>query len=632
MRRVLVVLFVAVAALGPAAVAPAQVGSEPILLILDASGSMNRVDDAGTVLIDAAKDALQEIVVRLPQDAEVGLRVYGHRTSNEDPIAGCLDTELVVPVGPIDRGALRAAIEAIDASGFTPIGLSLTEAMSDLESVGGGTVILVSDGVDTCAPPDPCEIAAEMAAAGILTRIHTVGFFLNDRAAEEQLQCIADAGHGSFTNVESVGGLFTELSELVLEGSPGRINSRIQGALTRDLAPLLEWRDMGGDPNWLANDTAAEGEIRAGEARWYAFDVDYDRVWNAHLYVTAVLPWQAAADPEEYLEVRIFNEEGLEVGVPHEVQDVVVEVPQRLYLADAGQYATPEPGWMPAATAVTGPRNAFPAWEGSEPFWEPTRDRFHAAGLNGGIYELWKWLEDDPRLPEGRYYASISWSSEREASANLQVFAVLYPGRRDEDLWVRDEPQGLVLNLEGRDPGNPTDLEMIDWTGPVLEGQSETPLRSIGVLSTIEGGEPVYLRFDLAADERVFVGQISGCLFGGDCGRLRELVLAHEDGTRAEILEPRNPPDYEEFAAGYPEIGEAFRTPLDGDYTLELDLREDKASEGDNAVFLGIFVYPPDGPMDPPEGGWADLPRSAWLSFMTGLASVRDAVASGTVG
>ena len=45
-----------------------------------------------------------------------------------------------------------------------------------------------------------------------------------------------------------------------------------------------------------------------------------------------------------------------------------------------------------------------------------------------------------------------------------------------------------------------------------------------------------------------------------------------------------------------------------------------------------VFVYPPDGPMDPPEGGWADLPRSAWLSFMTGLASVRDAVASGTVG
>ena len=110
--------------------------------------------------------------------------------------------------------------------------------------------------------------------------------------------------------------------------------------------------------------------------------------------------------------------------------------------------------------AVTGPRNAFPAWEGSEPFFKSTRDRFHDAGLNGGIYELWKWLEDDPRLPEGRYYTSISWSSEREASATLQVFAVLYPGRGDEDLWVRDEPQGLVLNPGGRDPSNPTDLEI----------------------------------------------------------------------------------------------------------------------------------------------------------------------------
>ena len=160
----------------------------------------------------------------------------------------------------------------------------------------------------------------------------------------------------------------------------------------------------------------------------------------------------------------------------------------------------------------------------------------------------------------------------------------------------------------------------------------------MGVLSTIEGGEPVYLRFGLAASERVFVGQISGCLFGGDCGRLRELVLTHEDGTRAEVLEPRNPPDYEEFAAGYPEIGQAFRAPVAGDYTLMLDLREDKASEGDNAVFLGIFVYPSDGPMGPPEAGgpmgppeagWADLPRSAWMSFMTGLASVRDAVVPG---
>jgi hypothetical protein len=599
---------------------------------------MNRVDDSGTRLMDAAKEALQEIVVRLPQDAQVGLRVYGHRTSNEDPLAGCVDTELVIPVGPIDRGAMRAAIDSIDASGFTPIGLSLVEAQADLEAVGGGTVILVSDGVDTCAPPDPCEIAAEMAAQGYLTRIHTVGFFLNDRAAEQQLQCIADAGHGSFTNVQSVDGLFTELSGLVLEAGPGRENLRIQGALMRDMAPLLEWHEESDDPNWSARSTSAEGVISAGETRWYAIDVDHDLVVNAHLYVTAVLPWQGTAGPEEYLEVRIFSEDGIEVGVPHEVQGIVVEVPQRLYLASAGDYATSDAGWMPAATAVTGPRNAFPAWEGSEPFFQPTRDRFLAAGLNGGIYELWKWVEDDPRLPEGRYYASFAWSSDREASAGLQVFGVLYPGRRDEDLWVREEPQSLVLNVEGRDPNIPTDLELVDWAGPVMTQESETPLRSIGVMSTIEGGEPVYLRFDLAANERVFVGRLSGCLFGGDCGGLRELVLTHEGGTRAETLEPRNPPEYGEFATGYPEGGEAFRAPLAGEYVLKVEMRDDKPTDTDNAVLLGVFVYPPGGvsadspegsvSTDPPEGGWAPLPRSTWLAFMAGLSSVRDVVES----
>jgi len=192
MRRVLVVFFVVVAALGPAPMTPAQTGETSVLLILDASGSMNRVDGSGTPLIDGAKAALREIVHRLPPDANVGLRVYGHRTSNEDPIAGCADTELVVPVGPIDRAELNAAIDSFEAGGFTPIGLSLEEAAGDLAGAGSGTIILVSDGVDTCAPPDPCQVAELLAAEGFATQIHTVGFFLNDQAATDQLRCIAD--------------------------------------------------------------------------------------------------------------------------------------------------------------------------------------------------------------------------------------------------------------------------------------------------------------------------------------------------------------------------------------------------------------------------------------------------------
>ncbi|MEE8497245.1 MAG: VWA domain-containing protein, partial [Acidimicrobiia bacterium] len=310
MRRVLVAFLVVVMTVGPSAWAPAQTSSGSVLLIMDASGSMNRLDGAGVPLIDGAKDALREIVHRLPPDANVGLRVYGHRTSNQDPVAGCVDTELVVPVGPIDRGALNAAIDSFEASGFTPIGLSLQEAAEDLAAAGSGTIILVSDGVDTCAPPDPCEVAEQLAVEGFATQIHTVGFFLNDQAAVNQLQCIADAGHGTFTSVDSIDQFFEQLSGLVTEAleGPGRISPRIEGALTQELAPLLPWSRY--NEEWPALENDAEGTIAIGETRWYAFDAGDDRVPNGHLYISAHIDWQPAAGPDEYLEVRVFDEGG----------------------------------------------------------------------------------------------------------------------------------------------------------------------------------------------------------------------------------------------------------------------------------------------------------------------------------
>jgi len=630
MRRVLVVFFVVVAALGPAPMTPAQTGETSVLLILDASGSMNRVDGSGTPLIDGAKAALREIVHRLPPDANVGLRVYGHRTSNEDPIAGCADTELVVPVGPIDRAELNAAIDSFEAGGFTPIGLSLEEAAGDLAGAGSGTIILVSDGVDTCAPPDPCQVAELLAAEGFATQIHTVGFFLNDQAATDQLRCIADAGHGTFTSVDSIDHFFEQLSGLVTEAleGPGRISLQMEGALTQDLAPLVPWSRF--NQGWPALETDVEGRVTIGETRWYAFDVGDDRVPNGDLYVSAHIDWQPAAGPDEYLEVRIFNEEGVEVGVPHEVMGVVVESPQRLPLAQAAEFSAPMD--FPRATAVTGPRSAFPSWE-VEPFFALTRERFYAAEMNGGIYELWKMSGVDPPLIPGRYYVAVTWSGDRVATSSLQVMSVFYPGPGPEDRWINDKPQAFMFLEDGRDRKEPTPLEMVEWTGVVTE-PSETPLRTIEVMSTLEPGEPRFLRFHLDEGERLFVGYYAMCPWYDNCGSVREFVVTHESGTRASQIEPRNPPHYEEFAYGYPPGAMAFRAPVSGQYTLEVDLRDDTGSE--DAILLGVFVYAPemgvDPPeegmgVDPPEEGWSSVPRSLRLAFLAGLASVRETVA-----
>ena len=54
-------------ALAPPALAQEADESNGVLLIMDASGSMGRVDDQGVRLIDGAKDALDTLVDALPE-------------------------------------------------------------------------------------------------------------------------------------------------------------------------------------------------------------------------------------------------------------------------------------------------------------------------------------------------------------------------------------------------------------------------------------------------------------------------------------------------------------------------------------------------------------------------------------
>jgi Ca-activated chloride channel family protein len=186
----------------------------PLMLVMDASGSMNTTGPDGRTLLDSAKQALHDLVSALPDDQQVGLRVYGHRVPNTDQENGCQDTELIHPVSPLDRPALTEAIDGYQAVGFTPIGLSLQEAANDLPPEGPRTVVLVSDGEDTCAPPDPCEVASQLRIGGVELVINTVGFAISGNGqAREQLECIAEAGGGEFKEAENAAELAEALQE-----------------------------------------------------------------------------------------------------------------------------------------------------------------------------------------------------------------------------------------------------------------------------------------------------------------------------------------------------------------------------------------------------------------------------------
>jgi Ca-activated chloride channel family protein len=197
---------------------PAPDKDAAVILVVDASKSMKADDGSGRPKMAAAKQALNTLVDELPDDAKVGLRVYGSEVSGTGKAAGCADTKLVSPVAPLDREGLKSSIDAITPRGFTPIGRSLQGAAQDLGSAKQKTVVLVSDGGDNCAPPAPCGVARDLAKGGVALKIQAVGFQVAS-SARKQLECIAEAGGGRYVdadNAEELGGQLRSLTARAL--------------------------------------------------------------------------------------------------------------------------------------------------------------------------------------------------------------------------------------------------------------------------------------------------------------------------------------------------------------------------------------------------------------------------------
>lgn len=217
----------------------------PLIFVMDASGSMDRVDNEGVRLYDGARRGLLQMMGQLPDEAIVGLRVYGHTVAPDAPPAeGCADTELVHPIATLNRTTMGIAIESYQPSGYTPIGLSVQAAAEDLPDTPGATIVLVSDGEDTChvngAGPDPCQVAADLVAAGTNVTINTIGFLLPEGAAQRQLACIAEETGGTFVAVNDAAALLDALrtaADAQVTFRPG--GERVYGTASPLDAPIL---------------------------------------------------------------------------------------------------------------------------------------------------------------------------------------------------------------------------------------------------------------------------------------------------------------------------------------------------------------------------------------------------------
>ncbi len=176
----------------------AEAQSGATMLVLDSSGSMNVQDAGGQTRLDAAKDATKNFVSELGGTIPLGLVTYGGTVDEapENQEAGCRDIHVVSGPKEDVGDSFTGPIDDLQAKGYTPIGDSLKKAAEEL---GGqhGTIVLVSDGIDTCAPPPVCEVAKELHEQGVDLVINTIGFNVDEEARKE-LSCIADAAGGEY--------------------------------------------------------------------------------------------------------------------------------------------------------------------------------------------------------------------------------------------------------------------------------------------------------------------------------------------------------------------------------------------------------------------------------------------------
>ncbi|MEZ5751637.1 MAG: VWA domain-containing protein [Paracoccaceae bacterium] len=215
MKKILIPLALCLPLAAQAQVPPAQPSA---ILVLDGSGSMwGQIDGVNKIVI--ARDVVANLLSDLPADLRLGLTAYGHRRRGD-----CSDIETLIEPGTGNRDAIARAVNAINPRGRTPMTRAVVEAAEALRyTEDAATVILVSDGIETCEA-DPCAIAAQLEAAGIDFTAHVVGF---DVAAEPearaQMQCIADQTGGRFLtadNAEELAAALTEVAATVAAPAP----------------------------------------------------------------------------------------------------------------------------------------------------------------------------------------------------------------------------------------------------------------------------------------------------------------------------------------------------------------------------------------------------------------------------
>ena len=247
------------AALALAAPAAAQDDPPPadrsVLVILDGSDSMNADAGDGGTRLDAAKAALGELIDAVPEGAQVGLRVYGNELSGVSRAQGCRDTNLVTPVGPLDRDGFSSEVDGAGGQGphaDRPLAAEGARRPRPRRRPHGHPDLRRRRQLRPAAAvrARPRKIAQR----GLKLSISVVGLQVNDRV-RRQLECIAEAGGGTYVDAQDPEALKRELLAAFARafrayeaaGTPGEGHAGRRGGARDRRGPVPRRDPPGGD-------------------------------------------------------------------------------------------------------------------------------------------------------------------------------------------------------------------------------------------------------------------------------------------------------------------------------------------------------------------------------------------------
>lgn len=201
-------------------------------IVLDTSGSMlQRI--RGVQRIEIARRAMREMAKGLPEQLGVSLFTFGE-TENSCSVVRKLS----------EHNSSRAKfLQAINSTkAVNNVKTPLAEALLALEDrladrKGGETVVLLTDGEETCGG-DPAAAIARLRSRGVAVQVEIVGFAIDDSKLKETFREWAKLGAGHYWDAKDEADLTTYLRvavspEIVVSDSAGRVV--FQGAYERPL-------------------------------------------------------------------------------------------------------------------------------------------------------------------------------------------------------------------------------------------------------------------------------------------------------------------------------------------------------------------------------------------------------------